>query len=150
MLNPAAPFRVALRERNIRVLLVGLAVSQAGDWLYNLALLAFLYDRTHSSTWIGLTTGARVVPLVLLGPLGGVLADRFHRRPLMMACDLARGATWQRWLSWRLFTRRSTSRPSWRRSAPPVARRIFHRYRPCCRGWQPWTSCRPPTLRASA
>jgi MFS family permease len=93
MFNPAAPFRVVLRERNIRLLLVGLAVSQAGDWLYNLALLAFVYDRTHSSAWVGLTTGARVVPLVLLGPLGGVLADRVHRRPLMITCDLVRAAT---------------------------------------------------------
>jgi predicted MFS family arabinose efflux permease len=93
MLNPAAPFRVVLRERNIRLRLAGLAVSQAGDWLYNLALLAFVYDRTHSSTWVALTTVARVIPLVLLGPLGGVLADRVHRRPLMMVCDLARGAT---------------------------------------------------------
>lgn len=93
MLNPAAPFRAVLRDRNIRRLLAGLAVSQAGDWLYNLALLAFVYDRTHSSAWLGLTTGARVVPLVLLGPLGGVLADRVNRRPLMMACDVARAAT---------------------------------------------------------
>jgi predicted MFS family arabinose efflux permease len=93
MLNPTAPFRVVLRERNIRLLLGGLAVSQAGDWLYNLALLAFVYDRTHSSTWVGLTTGARVVPLVLLGPLGGILADRVQRRPLMITCDLGRGAT---------------------------------------------------------
>jgi MFS family permease len=93
MLNPAAPFRVVLRERNIRLLLVGLGVSQAGDWLYNLALLAFVYDRTHSSAWVGLTTGARVVPLVLLGPLGGVLADRIQRRPLMITCDLVRAAT---------------------------------------------------------
>lgn len=93
MLNPAAPFRVVLRERNIRLLLAGLAVSQAGDWLYNLALLAFVYDRTHSSAWVGLTTGARVVPLVLLGPLGGVLADRVHRRPLMITCDVLRAAT---------------------------------------------------------
>ena len=40
MLNPAAPFRTALRERNLRLLLAGLAASQAGDWLYNLALVA--------------------------------------------------------------------------------------------------------------
>jgi predicted MFS family arabinose efflux permease len=93
MLNPATPFRAVLRERNIRLLLAGLTVSQAGDWLYNLALLAFVYDRTHSSAWVGLTTGARVVPLVLLGPLGGVLADRVHRRPLMITCDLVRAAT---------------------------------------------------------
>ena len=36
-----------------RRLLASLAVSQAGDWLYNLALLAFVYERTHSSAWLG-------------------------------------------------------------------------------------------------
>jgi MFS family permease len=93
MLNPAAPFRVALRERNLRLLLAGLAISQAGDWLYNLALLVFVYDRTHSSTWVGLTTGARIVPFVLLGPLGGILADRLQRRTLMIGSDVVRAAT---------------------------------------------------------
>src|SRR5690242_20561104 len=93
LINPLAPLRIALRSRNLRLLLTGLATSQAGDWLYNLALLAFVYDRTHSSAWVGLTTGARVVPLVLLGPLGGVLADRIQRRPLMITCDLVRAAT---------------------------------------------------------
>jgi MFS family permease len=87
MLNPTAPFRVALRERNIRRLLAGLAASQAGDWLYNLALLALVYDRTHSSVWVGLTTAARVVPAVVLGPLAGVLADRVDRRVLMLGSD---------------------------------------------------------------
>jgi len=93
MLSPAAPFRAIIHRRNIRRLLAGLAISQAGDWLYNLALLAFVYDRTHSSAWVGLTTGARIVPLVVLGPLGGVLADRVDRRTLMIGCDLLRATT---------------------------------------------------------
>ena len=65
-------------------------MSQIGDWLYNLALVVLVYDRTHSSLWAGVTTAARVVPIVALGPLGGVLADRFDRRRIMIACDLAR------------------------------------------------------------
>src|SRR3954454_22718249 len=73
-----------------RRLLVGLAVSQAGDWLYNLALLAFVYERTHSSAWLGLTPAARVLPIVVCGPLGGVLADRYDRRRIMIASDAIR------------------------------------------------------------
>ena len=65
-------------------------MSQIGDWLYNLALVVLVYDRTHSALWAGVTTAARVVPIVVLGPLGGVLADRFDRRRIMIACDLAR------------------------------------------------------------
>jgi predicted MFS family arabinose efflux permease len=92
MFNPTAPFRVALRTRDLRLLLSGLAASQAGDWLYNLALLALVYERTGSSAWVGIATGARVLPMVVLAPLAGVLADRLDRRPLLIGSDLARAA----------------------------------------------------------
>jgi MFS family permease len=82
--------RSALRHRDFRRLLVGLAVSQAGDWLYNVALLAFVYERTHSAGWLAATTAARVLPVVLLGPVGGSLADRWDRRRIMVVSDLLR------------------------------------------------------------
>jgi MFS family permease len=82
----------ALRIPRFRRLLAALAVSQAGDWLYNLALLAYVDGRTHSTTWLGLTTAARVAPIVVFGPLGGVIADRFDRRAVMIASDVARAA----------------------------------------------------------
>src|SRR3954469_12679198 len=72
-----------------RRLLVSLAVSSLGDWLYNVALLAFVYERTGSPTWLAFTTAARILPIVVLGPLGGVLADRHDRRHLIIASDLA-------------------------------------------------------------
>jgi MFS family permease len=93
MLNPVAPFRAALSVRNVRLLLAGLAASQAGDWLYNLALLALVYARTHSSIWVGLTTAARILPEVALGPFGGILADRLDRRRLMIGSDVIRATT---------------------------------------------------------
>jgi MFS family permease len=93
MLNPARPFLIALRERNLRLLFGGLVASQAGDWLYNLALLAFVYERTGSTAWVGITTAARILPEVVLGPLGGVLADRHDRRLVMIASDVLRAAS---------------------------------------------------------
>jgi MFS family permease len=77
-------------NRPLRRLLAALAVSQVGDWLYNLALLALVYDRTHSVTWTAVTTAARVLPIVLLSPFGGVLADRRDRRRLMIVSDMVR------------------------------------------------------------
>jgi predicted MFS family arabinose efflux permease len=89
--NPSSgTIRAALRYPAFRWLLGSLAVSQLGDWLYNLALVVLVYDRTGSAMWAGVTTGARVVPIVLLGPLGGAAADRWDRRRLMIGCDLAR------------------------------------------------------------
>jgi MFS family permease len=76
--------------RHFRLLLTSLAVSSCGDWLYNVALLAIVFERTHSATWLALTTAARVLPVVVLGPLGGVLADRYDRRRVIIASDLTR------------------------------------------------------------
>jgi MFS family permease len=73
-------------------LLAALATSQLGDWLYNLSLLAYIQQRTHSTMWLGITTAARIAPLVLGGPIGGMIADRFDRRRLMVASDALRAA----------------------------------------------------------
>jgi predicted MFS family arabinose efflux permease len=72
------------------LLLASLAVSQCGDWLYNVALLAVVYERTRSPVWVSVTTGARMLPLIVLGPLAGALADRHDRSRLMIGSDLAR------------------------------------------------------------
>ncbi|MGH3246378.1 MAG: MFS transporter, partial [Trebonia sp.] len=82
--------RAALGYPAFRSLLAGLAVSQVGDWLYNLALVTMVYQRTGSAMWAGVATAARVVPIVVLGPLGGVIADRFGRRGVLITSDLAR------------------------------------------------------------
>jgi predicted MFS family arabinose efflux permease len=79
-----------LKNRSFRRLVAALAASQIGDWLYNVALLMLVFDCTGSALWVALTTAARVVPLVALGPLGGVVADRFDRRRVMIASDLVR------------------------------------------------------------
>ena len=89
---PAGTIRSALRYPAFRRLLSALAVSQIGDWMYNLALVALVYGRTHSAAWAGAATAARVVPIVVIGPLGGVLADRFSRRKIMIVADIARMA----------------------------------------------------------
>ena len=81
-----------LRNRPMRRLLAALAVSGAGDWLYNVALLALVYDRTHAAAWVAVTTAARVLPIVVIGPFGGIVADRYDRRTIMIASDLIRAA----------------------------------------------------------
>src|ERR1700756_3671882 len=88
--RPEGTIRAALGYPAFRSLLAGLAVSQVGDWLYNLALVTLVYQRTGSAMWAGVATAARVVPMVVLGPVGGVVADRFGRRGVMIASDLAR------------------------------------------------------------
>jgi MFS family permease len=78
------------RHPRFRRLIAALAVSQAGDWLYNVALLALVFERTGSTAWVGAATAARVLPMVVAAPLGGVVADRWDRRRVMLASDWLR------------------------------------------------------------
>jgi MFS family permease len=82
--------QIALTYPRFGRLLAALAASSLGDWLYNLALLAYVQERTHSPAWLGAVTAARVAPIVIGGPLGGLVADRFDRRRAMILADLLR------------------------------------------------------------
>jgi len=122
---PSGTIRSALRYPDFRWLLSALAVSQVGDWLYNLALVVLVYDRTHSALWAGVTTAARVVPVVVLGPVGGILADRFDRRRIMIVCDLARMGLMlllAAWANFRTVLRASPRRRAISRIVQPSAR----------------------------
>ena len=91
MLDTAITKRLRLPGgRPFHLILLSLAVSFCGDWLYNVALLVFVFQRTGSATWVALTTAVRVLPVVVLGPIGGVLADRYDRRRLIIASSTAR------------------------------------------------------------
>ncbi len=68
------------------------AASQFGDWLYNAALLGYVYAATGSASWVGAATICRLLPYALLGPVGGVIADRFDRRAVLLAGDILRSA----------------------------------------------------------
>ncbi|MCY1144405.1 MFS transporter [Actinoplanes sp. Pm04-4] len=81
-----------LRSPNILRLLAALAASRIGDWAFNTALIAVVYERTHSAGWLAATAVARIGPVVVLGPIGGSLADRFDRRRLLIGADLYRAA----------------------------------------------------------
>lgn len=81
--------RAALRHRDYRFLVAASSISQTGDWLYNVALLVWVYDATGSAGWVAFVTVARLVPYVVVGPIGGVVADRYDRRTVLVVSDVA-------------------------------------------------------------
>ena len=81
-------FRPALRHRDFRWLFGAATVSYTGSWAYNVALAVFVYGETHSTIWVGAATVGRFVPSLLLSAYGGVIADRFERRNLMVVLDV--------------------------------------------------------------
>ncbi|HEX4227388.1 MAG TPA: MFS transporter [Bryobacteraceae bacterium] len=78
------------RNRNYRFTWIGQIVSEVGDHFNNVAVLSLAIAYTHSGSVIAGIMLSRAIPAVLVGPVAGVLLDRFDRRRIMIASDLAR------------------------------------------------------------
>ncbi|HLY47818.1 MAG TPA: MFS transporter [Solirubrobacteraceae bacterium] len=87
-------YRSALAKRDLRLLFGGLVTSATGSWAYNVALLGFVYTRTHSLAWVGAAGLVRYVPSLVLSTYAGVIAERTERIRLMVSSDLL-CAVWQ-------------------------------------------------------
>jgi MFS family permease len=83
-------YRDVLAIPGARALIGASAASQVGNWLYNAALLGYVYSATHSVAWVGAATICRLLPYVLLSPFGGAVADRYRRRSVLLAGDALR------------------------------------------------------------
>lgn len=69
--------------------LSGLFISRIGDSLYTLAIPWISYELTQSALVMSSVYAVSVLPIVLFGPVIGVLVDHLPRKKLMMATDLA-------------------------------------------------------------
>jgi MFS family permease len=78
----------ALQVTDFRLLWVGGLVSALGSWLLVLAIPAHIFLLTGSLRATGLTVAAEYLPSVALGPVAGVVTDRWDRRRLMVAANL--------------------------------------------------------------
>ncbi|MGA3149111.1 MAG: MFS transporter [Acidimicrobiales bacterium] len=76
--------RAALGYPVFRRIYLAALVSNIGSWMQTVILAAFVFNITGSSTDVGLMTLAQLGPLFLLSPIGGMAADRFDRRTLLV------------------------------------------------------------------
>jgi MFS family permease len=83
--------RTLLSFRDARLLLAGQSLSAFGDWAMLIVLAVWMKSLTGSSALAGLTFFVFAAGS-LLAPLGGLLADRVRRRPLMIVADCVLGA----------------------------------------------------------
>ena len=76
----------ALEVPNYRLWVIGALVSNIGTWMQRVAqdwlVLTELTD--HDAVATGITTGLQFVPVLLLGPYAGLIADRFNKRKLLI------------------------------------------------------------------
>ena len=78
----------SLRHRNYRLYLTGQLVSVCGTWMQQVALSWLVYRLTGSATLLGVVGFASQIPIFVLGPVGGVISDRYscHRVAVWSQC----------------------------------------------------------------
>src|SRR5215467_13124621 len=78
-----------LRHRNFAILWSASLVSNVGSWMQTVAVGALVVSRTGQASWAVLVAAGAFLPIGLLSPIGGAMADRLPRRPVIAAGNLA-------------------------------------------------------------
>jgi MFS family permease len=86
--GPRAAARV-LGSRDFGLYFVGNAASASGTWFQNLAASLLVYRLTHSAFLLGVLNFSQFVPILVLSPWAGSLADRIDRRKLLLVTQVA-------------------------------------------------------------
>ncbi len=80
----------SLHIRNYRLWFVGQTVSQSGTWMQSTAQIWLVFMLTHHNAFdVGLTAGLQFAPVLVLGAFGGLVADRFDKRKVLLLTQSA-------------------------------------------------------------
>lgn len=78
----------SLRHRDYRYLWIGLVFTSSGMWMEQVITGWLVYSMTGSPLLVGVASGLRSLPFLVLGPLAGVAGDRMDRKMLMMRSQM--------------------------------------------------------------
>jgi MFS family permease len=78
-----------LRSRNYALVWTAALVSNVGSWMQTVALGFVITRNTHDPLWTGAVAAAAFVPVGLLSPVGGAMADRLDRRRWLTTTTVA-------------------------------------------------------------
>ncbi len=73
----------SLHVRNYRLYYIGQIISTSGTFMQSIAQAWLVLKLTNSGTALGIATALQYVPILFLGPYGGVIADRFPKRKIL-------------------------------------------------------------------
>src|SRR3954447_21004887 len=79
----------ALQYRNFQLFFSGQLISLIGTWMQNVAQAWLVYRLTGSSVLLGAIGFAGQIPVFLMSPLGGIVADRYSRHRVVIATQTA-------------------------------------------------------------
>jgi MFS family permease len=78
-----------LRHRNFQLFFGGQLISLVGTWMQTLAQSWLVYKLTHSAALLGAVAFAAQIPVLFLGPIAGIVADRHRRHRIVIATQTA-------------------------------------------------------------
>ncbi|MGB9682688.1 MAG: MFS transporter [bacterium] len=78
-------------NRDLNFLLLGQSISRLGDSAHYIAIMWFILEKTGSSAIMGTLSAIAYIPSLALGPLAGIVADRYSRKKIIFFTDLIRG-----------------------------------------------------------
>lgn len=78
-----------LTIRNFRLYFIGQTLSMSGTWMQRVAQSWLVLELTASGTALGLVTAVQFLPMLILAPYGGVIADRFNKQRLLLITQSA-------------------------------------------------------------
>lgn len=82
----------ALSVRNYRFFLFGQIVSVSGTWMQSVAQAWLVLKLTNSGAFLGIVIALQMLPVLLIGPWGGLIADRFDKRRTLICTGAAAAA----------------------------------------------------------
>lgn len=79
-------------KRDFTMVVLGQIISLFGNAILRFALPLYLLDQTGSPALFGLVSACSFVPMIVLSPIGGIVADRINKRNIMVALDFGTAA----------------------------------------------------------
>lgn len=79
--------KTTLWKKDFTLMLAGQIISLFGNGILRFALPLYLLDETGSSALFGLVSALSMIPMILLTPIGGMIADRVHKQRIMVVLD---------------------------------------------------------------
>lgn len=80
-----------LWHKSFKLVIMGQSISVFATAILRFSLSLYILDITQSATIFGIITALSIIPMVLLSPIGGVLADRFNKKKMMVMMDFFYG-----------------------------------------------------------
>ena len=76
-------------NRNFIMVVIGQIISLFGNAILRFALPLYLLNETESAALFGVVTACAFIPMIVLAPIGGILADRVNKRNIMVVLDFS-------------------------------------------------------------